>query len=143
MGIVSEVLTEKYDGNYQNTFFPFFSWSLFKRIPNKFSDYGVLVVSIDGKRLEGVNYFQDLNFKFQKAKSVDGYYAIQKMGRALEHQNFKEFNKARILFETYYIGEAKTVKYSIVKRSYIPLKKTITYKIYKKLGDFESNTTDS
>jgi len=137
MAIVLEILSEEYDNRYRDSIFPFFTWSLFKKIPNDFSDYGIIIISIDGEELSGINYYQDLSSRFVNSNSMKAYFTIQKMGKAFRRNQLIGFNELRKLFESYYLKDATTIKYKLIKRSFKPAAETKRYKIIKDYGEFE------
>ncbi|OGP08945.1 MAG: hypothetical protein A2048_02610 [Deltaproteobacteria bacterium GWA2_45_12] len=113
----------------QGEIFPFFSWSLFSRVPNLKEDYGIKINSIDGQDIGSV-WFQDAESHFKKAHVIDAYVTIKKMGLAFENGDGEKLKELQGFFETYYL-EGKKVNYTLEKRSFYPLKRF-------KTGEFES-----
>ena len=105
--------------------FPIFSWSLFSVIPTSpHEDIGVLVTEIDGNPLNPYADFMTAKNLFSQAGSIEAYYVIQRLGKAVLAQDDQTENSSRRLLEGQYVdGFKSNLKYRIVKRRYDPIER--------------------
>ena len=115
----------------RNEIFPVFSWALFAKVPNKIDEYSIRIISVNGKPLQKVVSYNNASRWFTKSNSVNAYYTIQTLGRAVSSGNAVKVQEIRKYFEPLYLGDVKTVKYDLIKRSFNPL-------IFKKYGLVEN-----
>lgn len=142
ISVILESVSWYKNQNYANSLFPIFTWSLFNKIPNKFDDYGLLIMSIDNQKLGRQTYFEQMSDIFADAESKNAYFAIQKLGKALNKNNTKKFVKLRKLIETNYLKDVKYLEYKIVVRTHKPFGNNSDYKIVKVLGNFRKVEDD-
>src|SRR3989344_8180000 len=97
--------------------FPFFNGRWFQTVPKHVADYGLLIQSIDGTRLDPPAYFELVApDRFPGVRRFDAYYAIQKLGRTLE--SGEEAN-AIVGFVGIMPGKSRKVEYQVHKRKYV------------------------
>ena len=104
--------------------FPFFSWSLFSRIPNRGYQYSVQITEYNGQIIKPV-LFQKASSIVNKSHSSEPDRIIQNMGKNFD-KNTQEFEKMKNLLEGNYLGN--TTKYNLVLLTYDPLQKWKTGK---------------
>jgi len=118
-----------YEG--RNEVFPFFTWELYARVPNRVTDYTIRITALNGKELEKPLYFQQSRKYFSKAHSVSAYFAFKKLGKAIRSGNKKKINYHRKYIEQIYLAGYESLEYDVVSRSYNPLNKIRNNKIKK------------
>ena len=108
----------------QNFYFPFYSWRLFDQVFYSYTDHGVLLLEVDGKRLNPPqDYVRSMvQYNQRRKKFSQANRTIIRMGKALSGQGFSDFTEVRLAFEKNFLGSFQSVKYKIVRRTWDPVK---------------------
>ena len=106
----------------RNEIFPVFSWALFSRVPNKIIEYNIVITSVDGQPLHTVLTYNKASEWFTKSNSINAYYVIQTLGRAVYSGDANQVKEVRKYFEPLYLGDVNTVEYELIKLTIDPLK---------------------
>lgn len=125
------------DPRFRGEVYPLSMWSMFYRVHNRMDDYGVRILSIDGKNLRNPRYFE--HAKLSKSHSISAYHAIQKLGRATEGGDESRVASARRTVERAYLGQRR-ITYELVSRKWDPYERFMNNEFIeeKVLGQFES-----
>ena len=97
--------------------FPFFSWDLFSRVPDEGADYTVRINEAAGMPGPLPVYFEDANLQLG-AQEIQGYRALQAMGKSLEEGDDMRSTVLRENFESTYLSRLSRVRYELVRRTY-------------------------
>jgi hypothetical protein len=97
--------------------YPIFSWELFSVVPaQERIDFGLLITSVNGEQLPEPVYFEDADFLFGKAHTVDAYGSIQVFAAAIIRDDDAETEEIRTYFESIFLDEAESMSYQIIRR---------------------------
>jgi hypothetical protein len=104
--------------------FPISSWTLFMRVPNQVTEYGIEILAVEGAVLAAPRAFHEARDLFPGAGDVRADRVVQRMARALEGGDEARLRELRLLFEGRWLGaERAPVHYRLVRRSYAPLER--------------------
>jgi hypothetical protein len=120
--------------------FPIFSFTLFMRVPNTVTEYGVEVLQVRGQPLSPPRAFHAAPELFPGAGDVRASRVVHRMGRALEKGEQARLADLRRLFEDRYLGSAQApARYRLVRHVYSPLERWRTGEVRQSaaLGAFE------
>ena len=109
-----------------NQIFPFSAWDLFEDIPNRRNDYGVIIMSYNGKIVSPPKLFQDSKDITPEYGSIIAYRLIQNFGKAYDRSDTQEAERLRAIFEANYMKAP--ARYSLVKLVYDPVERWKTGK---------------
>jgi predicted DCC family thiol-disulfide oxidoreductase YuxK len=110
--------------------FPFFSWSLFSRVPNKTtSEYAVIVSTYNGMTVFPPRLFQEAKEIIHESESIIARRLIQDFGKAYQNMEIREADELRKLFEANFIKSP--AKYRLIRMIHNPVErwKTGRYEI--------------
>jgi hypothetical protein len=79
-------------------------------------DFGLLITSVNGEQLPEPVYFEDADFLFGKAHTVDAYGSIQVFAAAIIRDDDAETEEIRTYFESIFLDEAESMSYQIIRR---------------------------
>lgn len=97
---------------------PFFAWDLFSSVPpSKGVDYSVRIVEADGLGKSVPVYFENADLH-PKSFEIQGYVALQALGKALDGNEPMRAELMRKGFEGSYLSNLGDVRYEIVRRTY-------------------------
>lgn len=98
--------------------FPIFNWDLFSHVPSPHgTDYSVRLLEAPGFRRPLPAYYEDLNLQ-PAGQEVQGYFALQELGKTLEQGDAARAEKLRRTFESTYLNTFRQARYEVVKRTY-------------------------
>jgi hypothetical protein len=102
-----------------NELFPFYSWSMFSKVPSEQNAYVVVIHEVGGKPLSPAKEFQEASGLVNSPQSVVAHQVIQKLGLAYRKGNAKEQTEVRKLFEKNYLSIG--TRYELASMNYDPL----------------------
>ena len=103
--------------NRQQTF-PLFSWNLFSSAPNPNStDYSVRLLAADGLTTPLPVYYERSGLQ-SGGRQVQGYAALQRLGRAVDEGQTLQAATLRRTFESTYLNELTHLRYELVRRTF-------------------------
>lgn len=126
-------------------YFPFYSWDLFSFVPNTVTDFGLLILSVDGQPLYPPRYFETADDLFREAQSINAVRSVQNMGSAILRQEATEIGANQTQIEALYFTDYSRIEYALVQRSYFPLNRFRTGAFQQEIevGRFEYNRTSA
>lgn len=98
---------------------PIFNGHWFVKTPYKISDFGLLIVEIDGKKKDPAIYFDRSANLTGKAWSYDRYNLAQKIAEAYLVGNDEKFESAISLLKAH-LNRISNIKFILQKRNYDP-----------------------
>lgn len=102
-----------------NEIFPFYSWSMFSKVPTEQNNYVVFIHEVGGKQLIPAKEFQEASGIVNSPQSVVAHQVIQKLGLAYRRGDHKEQTEMRVLFEKNYLSVG--TRYELASMNYDPL----------------------
>lgn len=101
--------------------YPFFSWSLFDRMPNSHITYTIRVHRYSQERFNPPKFFADAAYMFSGTDNSPSRYdvIIQDLGESLERKDADEILTNRKRLEVHMNDD---VEYEVIKVTYNPLK---------------------
>ena len=104
--------------NRRNEKFPIFSWDLFSTAPNPTStDYSLRLVAADGLTTPVPVYYERSGLQ-SGGQQIQGYTALQRIGRALDQGHKRQADTLRTAFESTYLNKLTHLRYEVVKRTF-------------------------
>jgi len=98
--------------------FPIFSWNLFSNAPNPIgTDYSVRVLAADGLTAPLPVYYERSGLQ-SGGQEIQGYAALQEIGRAFDNGDRGQANALRRTFESTYLNELTHLRYELVRRTF-------------------------
>lgn len=98
--------------------FPFFAWDLFARVPAAHgSDFSVRLVEAQGLQGRVPVWYEESHLQGD-ARAIQGYSALQRLGRSLSRGEQARSAALRKRFEVTYLSRLKRVRYEVVARTY-------------------------
>jgi hypothetical protein len=119
--------------------YPFASWSLFSRVPNRVEDYSLRLLAVNGRPLTHPVWFEDTRLLFPAATNHNARVSIQRLG-AVSDQDADEAQRMRRHVERLFLGGRGPVKYELTRRVYDPLQRwqTQQFQAVETVGLFET-----
>jgi hypothetical protein len=97
--------------------FPFFAWDLFAKVPASHGrDFSVRLVEAQGLQGTVPVYYEDSHLQ-RGARQIQGYSALQQLGRSLIRGEARSA-ALRKHFEVTYLTGLRRVSYEVVERTY-------------------------
>jgi len=97
--------------------FPFFAWDLFAKVPASLGgDFSVRFVEAEGLQGTVPVYYEDSHLQ-SGAREIQGYSALQQLGRSLFRGEARS-EALRKHFEVTYLTGLRRVRYEVVERTY-------------------------
>jgi hypothetical protein len=104
--------------------FPVSSWTLFLKVPNRVTEYGIEILAVGDAPLASPRPFHDARDLFPGAGDVRADRVVHRMGRALLSGDESRLEELRRLFEGRWLGADRApVRYRLVRRIYSPLER--------------------
>ncbi len=100
---------------------PIFNGHWFIYAPSKFSDYGLLIQEIDGKKLESPVYFDRSGKKLGRIWSFDNYNLAQSIGKKFEEGNQQKLDEIIEVLKAR-LNRNQTIQVTLQKRVFNPEK---------------------
>ena len=98
--------------------FPAFAWDLFSSVPNPYeTDYSARIVGGNNLPVRPPVFFEDSGLQ-NAAREIQGFFALQVLGKALQRGDSPHVESLRRSFESAYLGNISHVRYEIVRRTY-------------------------
>lgn len=99
--------------------FPFFSWSLFSKMPDaEISDYSIRFVEVDGRVLDQPLYFEDANALVGTSGSPGARDTIRRLGSSLDADRAMEVALSEQRLEETYLNRLVGAEYEVVRRRF-------------------------
>ena len=104
--------------------FPVSSWTLFQKVPNRVTEYGIEVVALEGRALPAPRAYHEAREIFAGAGDVRADRVVQRMGAALRDGDEARLRELARFFEARWLGaEHAPLRYRLVRRVYSPLER--------------------
>ena len=98
--------------------FPLFAWDLFAKVPAPHGgDFSARLIEAEGLRGTVPVYYEDSHLQ-PGARQIQGYYALQRLGRTLLRGDRALSTGLRKHFEGTYLAGLRHVRYEVVERTY-------------------------
>lgn len=105
-------------GGRSHETFPFFPWDLFSKVPSpEGRDYSIRIDQAQGLPGPLPVYFENSNLQ-TGAQEIQGYFALQVLGKSTEGTDRLGAAIVRKNFETTYLAGLSHVRYALVRRTY-------------------------
>jgi hypothetical protein len=102
-----------------NELFPFYSWSMFAKVPSERNSFAVFIHEVGGQPVTPAKEFQEAGGMVNSPKSVVAHQVIQKLGLAYAVGGRAELADAKSRFEKNYLSIG--TRYALVRMNYDPL----------------------
>jgi hypothetical protein len=98
--------------------YPFAPWALFCFVPNQEVDYGIRLCSVDGKRLDPPQLYEEY-LGLDSSQRTIGYAMIQRLGHYANQHDTVQFQSQRQQFEQSFLNpHLRNAKYELIERRY-------------------------
>lgn len=102
-----------------NEIYPFYSWSMFSKVPSQQNNYVVFIHEVGGKPITPAKEFQEAIGIVNSPQSVVAHQVIQKLGLAYRKGDHQAQMEIRSLFEKNYLSIG--TRYELACMNYDPL----------------------
>jgi hypothetical protein len=98
---------------------PFFTWSLFSRVPEREAvHYSIRLVEVDGRTLDPPVYFDEASALLATTQLPEANTTLQDLGRAVEAGDEDAVDAARSTLESRFLNELDSATYEVVRRRF-------------------------